>query len=143
MSFLKSTSTAICAVLVLLTASIGVAQINDPSENKAFPIESIIGARWIDRENNTMSLRFLSLYPNGCYSLDSTAGFTATAERKIYISQTVNISDQLCTQAIVSLTDETTVLIPEPGEYEIIDALTNKTLGKLVVNNGEFAYYKE
>lgn len=134
MAYLKRISTLGCVFMALLASLTGKAQDN------RFPIESIVGARWIDRDNNTMSLTFLSLYPNGCYSLDGSAGFTATAEKKIYISQTVNVSDGMCTLAIVSQTDDTAIVIPEAGKYTVIDALTNKTLGELTVKDGDFTH---
>ena len=135
MSFIKRSSTAICVFTALLTAAPVMAQ------QKTYPIESIVGARWIDRDNNTLSLTFLSVYPNGCYTLDRSAGFTATADKKIYVSQTVNVSVGLCTMALVSQTDETAILVPETGRYTVIDASTNKTLGTLIVKDGEFSYY--
>ncbi len=141
MSFIKRSSTAICVFTALLAAAPGMAQVNELAQQKSFPIESIVGARWIDRDNNTLSLAFLSVYPNGCYTLDRSAGFTATADKKIYVSQTVNVSDGLCTMALVSQTDETAILVPETGRYTVIDASTNKTLGTLIVKDGEFSYY--
>ena len=140
MSFSKKITTAFCVSIVLLVASVGTTQVNESAEHKAFPIDSIVAARWIDRRNNTISLTFLALYPNGCYSLDRSAGFTATADKKIYVSQSVNVSDGLCTMAIVSQIQDTAILVPELGDYTVIDASTNKTLGRLIINNGEFAW---
>lgn len=137
MSFSKRISIAFCVFTSLIATTPSMAQDAPLFQQKPFPIESVLGARWIDRANNTISLTFLSLYPSGCYSLDSSAGFTATVYKKIYISQTVNVSNGMCTMAIVSQTEDTAILVTEVGAYTVVDALTNKTLGTLIINDGE------
>lgn len=143
MSFNKKSLTAFCCLFAVLTLTFGRAQIAECAEHKAFPIDSIVTARWIDRKNNIISLTILTFYPNGCYSLDNSAGFTVTADKKIYVSQTVNIIEGPCTMAIVSQLADTAILVPEIGTYYVIDALTNRNLGALTLTDREFSFYHE
>ena len=103
-------------------------------------VTSVQGLQWLDREANTMSLTLLALYPNGCYELQQTTGMTSSAEMKIFVSQSVIVTDGMCTQAIVPQTDSAAIFFPAYGQYEIIDSADLRTLGWVIVDETGFSF---
>jgi hypothetical protein len=122
------------AFVTLMISSTGFSQ--SQTVKSDFPVDSIQGLEWLDRSKNTVSLELLTFYPNGCYSLEQSIGLTSASEMKIFLSQSVLISDGPCTQAIVAQVDMAPIFLPAYGQYKIIDSSALKVLGWVLFNEG-------
>ena len=132
---LKSFS-AICLLATIFSTSSGHAQ----TIKSDFPVDSVQGLQWLDREAKTMSLALLALYPNGCYQLEQTTAMTSADEMKIYVRQSVLVSDEMCTQAIVPQTDYATIYFPAYGQCEVIDSADLRILGWIILDETGFSF---
>jgi len=116
-------------VLVLTTAIMAMAS----SKATQYPIQEIVGVSFDVNKNLEMIVNVV--YPNGCLHPKSTYGVLHKEHAGIELYHTVQIFEGLCTQAFVQKFPILEMSKPENGAYKVLDSISQRYLGELVVDD--------